>query len=146
MTKTISGACLGLGLLCLAASAPAQNFIYVANEDSASVSAYRVSPLGVLTTVAGSPFTAGTFPTAVAVDPHLKCAFASNAGDNTGTAYAIDSSTGALTYLASPGTEPNPQALAVDPTGRFLSQASGYKVNRFNWLAKSSSISSESDG
>jgi superfamily I DNA/RNA helicase len=51
--------------------------------------------------------------------------------------YLPRAATGAIHRLSS-GTYKSPEY--------FIPQASGYKANRFNWLAKSNSISSESDG
>src|SRR5580698_9104200 len=56
-------------------------FAYVANYDSANVSAYTINAkTGKLTPVAGSPFGAGTEPEGVAVDPTGKFAYVANYG------------------------------------------------------------------
>ena len=44
-----------------------RRFAYVANVDNA-VSAYRIHEDGALTPVAGSPFSAGVFPSSVVAD------------------------------------------------------------------------------
>ena len=46
--------------------------------------------------IAGSPFPAGRSPNSVTVDPTGQFAYVANFGDNTVSAYTINSSTGAL--------------------------------------------------
>ncbi len=46
---------------------PSGRFVYVANNGSNDVSAYRIGTGGVFTEIAGSPFAAGDYPTSVAV-------------------------------------------------------------------------------
>jgi 6-phosphogluconolactonase (cycloisomerase 2 family)/environmental stress-induced protein Ves len=102
-------------------------FAYVANFGSNDVSAYTInSGTGVLTAVSGSPFTAGTNPTSVAVDPTGRFAYVANAGGNV-SAYTINAGTGALTAVSgSPFTAgTSPQSVAVDGTGRFAYVANG---------------------
>lgn len=97
-------------------------FVYVANNSN-DVSAFTINPTtGALTTVAGSPFAAGTGPTAIAVDPGGKFAYAVNGVDGTVSAYTINAGTGALTAVAgSPFTVgANPQSVTVDPSGHFV--------------------------
>jgi 6-phosphogluconolactonase (cycloisomerase 2 family) len=77
---------------------PTGNFIYVANIQSNSISAYAVKAVGgTLTRIAGSPFAAGTKPYALAVDPGGRFLYAANAASKTISAYAIDPVTGRLT-------------------------------------------------
>ena len=47
----------------------AVQFAYVANVFSSDISAYSIAANGALTTVAGSPFKAGAYPSGVAIDP-----------------------------------------------------------------------------
>ncbi len=52
------------------APGPPLYFVYVANDGDGTISAYSInSATGALTQVTGSPFTAGTNPRSVAVDP-----------------------------------------------------------------------------
>ena len=64
-------------------SGPLGRFVYVANLDSNTVSAYRIGPHGNLTPVAGSPFSSATkFKSLAFVDTHeqpAKCFRASSA-------------------------------------------------------------------
>ena len=63
------------------ASAPA--IAYVANQGSNDVSAYTFSSTtGVLTAVSGSPFSAGTTPSAVAVSSNGLFVYVANSGGN----------------------------------------------------------------
>ena len=72
-------------------------FVYVANSGSNDVSAYRVDVAsGTLTTVAGSPFAAGSMPDSIAVDPSGRFVYVSNQGDATVSAYTINRANGAL--------------------------------------------------
>jgi 6-phosphogluconolactonase len=96
-------------------------FVYVANEESHNVSAYRIGANGALTPVAGSPFPAGSRPRSVVVDPTGKFAYVANKfGDNV-SAYSI-AANGALTPVpGSPFAAGSffPVSLAVDPTAKF---------------------------
>jgi 6-phosphogluconolactonase len=129
---------------------PSGKFAYVANAGShnvsghgfvsGNVSAYTIDPsTGALTPIAGSPFTAGVFPTSVAVDPSGKFSYvANNFSNNNVSGYTIDPSTGALTPIAgSPFAAGSlPASVAVDPSGKFAYVAnegsdnvSGYTIN-----------------
>ena len=54
-------------------------------------------PAERLTPVAGSPFTAGSGPRGVVVDPSGKFVYAANEGSNNISAYSINATSGALT-------------------------------------------------
>ncbi len=88
-------------------------FAYVANRNSANVSAYTINATtGALAPVAGSPFAAGTNPVGVAVDPTGKFAYVGNYSSNNVSAYTINATTGALTPV--PGS---PFAAGNGPIG-----------------------------
>lgn len=103
----------------------ANQFAYVANEDSNNVSGYKINAAtGKLTPVAGSPFTTGTSgPTSVAVDPAGRFLYVTNqyAQDNDVAGFSIDRATGKLTAI--PGSPfkagSGPASIAIDPSGRF---------------------------
>jgi 6-phosphogluconolactonase (cycloisomerase 2 family) len=81
-----------------------EQFAYVANYSSNSISAYKIDPgsgaLTNLTTVA-----AGTNPYSVTVDPPGNFAYVANTGDKTISAYTIDPNAGTLTAVTgSPGS------------------------------------------
>jgi YVTN family beta-propeller protein len=92
----------------------------VGNEGSNNISAFAVNPAsGALTPVPGSPFAAGTDPRALALwgtEPQGTYLYVANAGSDTLSAYAVDTSTGALTPLASAtfATGKGPASIAVD--------------------------------
>ena len=87
---------------------PTGSFLYVANSGSGTVSAFTINPAnGVLTPVAGSPFTAsGTASNSVAtfvqVDPSAHFAYVSNGDAGTISVFAINFATGALTAVGNP--------------------------------------------
>lgn len=101
-------------------------FLYVTNAASNNVSAFTINATsGALTPVAGSPFATGTFPSGVAVDPSGRFLYVVNILSNNVSAYTINATTGALTPVAgSPfatggGLNAGPNALAIDPSGKF---------------------------
>jgi 6-phosphogluconolactonase len=121
-------------------------FAYVANADDNTVSAYTVNATsGSLTPAAGSPFATGDDPESVAVDPAGKFAYVSNYGENaldgSVSAYTIDAAGGALTPLSgSPfATGSEPEAVVVDPTGKFA-----YVANFQNWTISADTIDATS--
>jgi len=87
---------------------PTGSFLYVANSGSGTVSAFTInSSNGVLTPVAGSPFTAsGTASaatrTSVQVDPSAQFAYVTNGDAGTISVFSIDFATGALTTVGEP--------------------------------------------
>ena len=102
-------------------------FAYVVNNSSNDVSAYSIDgTTGVLTPVAGSPFSTDFFPFSVTVDPTGRFAYVVNGfAAGTVSAFAIDQSTGALTpVVGSPfpagwGPTSVTTSVTVDPTGQF---------------------------
>lgn len=85
---------------------PPSKFLYVANANANTVSAYTINgATGVLTAVSGSPYSVG--PDAygslsVATDPAGKFLYATSELSNNVAAFAIDGTTGQLTSLGSP--------------------------------------------
>src|SRR5580698_11069955 len=111
---------------------PAGKFLFVANEGSSSISVFSISGT-TLTAVPGSPFTTipvglsypnGTLPTAVAVSNSGNYLYVANQLANFISAFAINSTSGALTPLGVPyyseplGTAPS--GLGIQPNGGFL--------------------------
>jgi YVTN family beta-propeller protein len=107
-----------------------KKYLFVGNEGSNDLSAFAVnSANGALTAVPGSPFAAGTDPKALALlstplgtYPLGTYLYVANAGSDTISAFAVDTSTGALTPLspATFATGKGPSSIAVDSTGRFI--------------------------
>ena len=76
---------------------------------------------GSLTPIAGSPFAAGEYPYALAVDPKSHLAYVANAGSGDVYTFSIDSLSGALTQIGTPvaaGTRPI--SVAISPNGQFV--------------------------
>ncbi len=83
------------------------------------------SASGALTAVPGSPFPAGTDPKALALlgtAPWGAYLYVANAGSDTVSAYAVDTSSGALTPLspATFATGKGPSSIAVDPSLGYI--------------------------
>jgi 6-phosphogluconolactonase len=111
---------------------PAGKFLFVANQGSSNVSVFSINGT-TLTPVPGSPFTTvpvglsypdGTLPTAVAVSNSGNFLYVANRLANFVSAFAINSTTGALTPLGIPYySEPlgtSPSGLGIQPNGGFL--------------------------
>lgn len=109
---------------------PAGKFLYVGLGGTVNanhfVAAFSIdSPTGVLTTVLGSPFSAGNGSFNVAVDQSGKYLYTANSFDNNISAYTIDPTTGALASVsgspfATGAVGGFPFALAMDTSGMFL--------------------------
>jgi 6-phosphogluconolactonase len=111
---------------------PAGKFLFVANQGSSSVSVFAINGTG-LAAVPGSPFTTvpiglsfpnGTLPTAVAVSNSGNFLYVANQLASFISAFAINSTSGALTPLGVPYySEPSqsaPSGLGIQPNGGFL--------------------------
>jgi 6-phosphogluconolactonase (cycloisomerase 2 family) len=103
---------------------PSGKFAYVANEGDNTISAYTInSSTGALTAAIGSPVSTGTLPISivtVSVGLLGEFVYVANVGDNTISAYTINSSTGALTAIGSPvSTGTSPVSITVDHSGQF---------------------------
>ena len=62
----------------------------------------------------GAPVAAGTLPISLAIDPAGQFAYAAN--DNSGdiSAYAVDSTTGALSFIGNFAAGNKPRSIAID--------------------------------
>jgi 6-phosphogluconolactonase len=99
------------------------SFMFVANMNSNTISGFAVnSKTGDLTSLAGSPFTAGSGPEFMAADASGKFLFVANSGSGNVSAFQITSQTGTLTPV--PGSPfpsgTRPEGIAVDPQDRFV--------------------------
>jgi len=98
-------------------------FAYVVNSGSNNVSVFRVdSATGVLSQVSGSPFSAGSFPESIAIDPSGRFAYVANVDSNDIYAYSINIKTGGLTQIAGspfPGGGGS-KSVAISPAGSFV--------------------------
>jgi 6-phosphogluconolactonase (cycloisomerase 2 family) len=115
---TIAGANITVSVVC------PWHVAYVANETAGTVSASYIDPVtGALQSLMGSPFSAGSYPTVVAVTPDGRFALVTNQVDaGSVSVFTIAPATGALTPIAgSPiSAGADPISLAIDPTGRFV--------------------------
>ena len=111
---------------------PTGKFVYVGNYVDnqtafGSISAYSIGAKGALTPVPGSPFKGALNPASVTVDPTGRFFYAENffQGPSDISAYSIGAD-GALTpvpgspFTVGGGASFGPQAVAVDPTGKFV--------------------------
>ncbi|MDN5865540.1 MAG: lactonase family protein, partial [Gammaproteobacteria bacterium] len=109
---------------------PTGRYVYVANRNAGSVSAYTIGVNGALTELSFSPFDAGASPAAITVDPSGRYVYVANSGGNNVSMYLIGSGgvlgliSGYACGMGLPSnctlTGTSPQALTVDPTGSYL--------------------------
>ncbi len=117
---------------------PTGRFLYTANAgdsvNPADLSAFTVSATtGTLSQIDcgggvgcnGKNFKAGVYPNALTIDPSGRYLYVANANDNTVSAYAINTTTGALTEVTGSPYRVNARSygvlsVATDPSGRFL--------------------------
>ena len=110
---------------------PGGKFLFVANQGSSNISVFTINGTG-LTKVPGSPFTTipvglsypnGTLPAAVVVSKSGNFLYVANQLANFVSAFAINTTSGALTPLPVPfyaDGQVAPSGLAVTPNGGFL--------------------------
>ena len=110
---------------CISCSSTANHFVYATIPAANQVIAYREDPnSGVLTQIAGSPYTVGDGANSVVLHPSGKFLYVSNAGQNENDISLFDIQTnGALTEVfprisVAPYTLPG--FLAMDPAGKYL--------------------------
>jgi len=111
------------------AVAPQGNFVY-ATTGTSGVAAYSSNATGALSPVSGSPFPVATTlqVSGLIVDPKSRFLYASDLPSNGATAGVIGftiGTGGALTSIpggpfSSPGLGGPPEAITIDPTGKFL--------------------------
>jgi 6-phosphogluconolactonase len=118
---------------------PSNQFAYAIGIDGRGLYGYKINATtGVLTAMAGSPFTKGVLaPDSISVDPTVRFVFVANeccfspSSPRPGiTVFTINPFTGALTTVTgSPFSIPTgaspPSAVTPDPTGRFIYVANG---------------------
>jgi 6-phosphogluconolactonase (cycloisomerase 2 family) len=126
---------------------PMGKFVYVANTGNSangstglgSVTAYKVDPaMGTLTEVVGSPFVTGSNPSSLTIDPSGKFIYVTNrifyslytppSVDYVST-YAIDRTTGALSFVNSVPTKYGASSVTVEPLDRFAYVANALSAN-----------------
>ena len=102
------------------------------------IAGFQVDSSGVLTAAPGSPYPAGTQPSAIASDPTSRFLYVTDSKQNQLTGYTI-ASTGLLSTFASGpvNTDVFPDAIVVDPQGKFIyvanytaNDVSAYAINQ----------------
>ena len=94
---------------------PAGRYLYAANVTAKNeIAVYSITPSSGVLAAAGAPIAAGTLPISFAIDPAGQFAYAAN--DNSGdvSAYAVDSTTGALSFIGNFAAGNEPRSIAVD--------------------------------
>jgi 6-phosphogluconolactonase len=118
------------------------------NAATGAVEAYNIgitsgASTGVLTPASGSPFCAGTTPSAITSHPYSTFVYVTDSTQNQITTFGVDTSAasptfGALVPRSTPpvATGTQPDGVVVDPTGKYVYVAnrggqsvSGYAVN-----------------
>ncbi len=97
------------------------SYVYVTDSSTAKVYGFSVAAsTGVLTSLSGSPYTAGNGPSSIAVDSTYAYAYVANATDGNVYAYSIGSN-GALTWIGTYAAGIDPVAIGIDPsTNHFV--------------------------
>ena len=91
---------------------------------------YSGGTIGSVSTVAGSPFTAGSYPNAIISDTADRYVYVTDELQNQLLAYTVSKTTGALTPIAGDfATGNNPDALTIDPSGNSYIYVANYADN-----------------
>jgi 6-phosphogluconolactonase len=97
------------------AQGPTASFAFIANSGSGNVSAFAVGSNGVLSSVPGSPFSAGLGAEFMALDSVHKFLYVSNQNSDNLSGFSVNTSTGSLTPV--PGspftTDASPHGVVV---------------------------------
>jgi 6-phosphogluconolactonase len=104
------------------ASDPNSKFLFVA-EFNTGLRVLSIGTNGALSEISGSPYTAGTGPTGVIVDPTGSYVYVANKGSNNISAYTLNASSGVLTTISgSPFSSGGqlPIAFANDNSKKYL--------------------------
>jgi 6-phosphogluconolactonase len=117
---------------------PSGSFLYVANSNDNTVSAFAIGSSGLLTPLSTPTFATGTGPMEIAVTPNGSFLYVTNFNSNTVSAFAI-SSNGLLTPLSTPAFAAGsaPYGIAVTPNGSLL-----YVTNNYNSTVSAYTIGS----
>jgi 6-phosphogluconolactonase (cycloisomerase 2 family) len=101
------------------AADPQHKFLYTANLNSFSISAFAIDPAaGTLSALSGSPFSA-QFPWALAVDPSSRFLYVAS-GPGSSLTYSLDAA-GIPTYVAqTPPADGGTIGIAIAPSDKFV--------------------------
>ena len=109
-------------------------FLYAAIPGSNAIVAFREDPnAGVLTQLAGSPFTAGLGVESLVLHPSKKYMYAANSGQNNVSLFTL-STTGAITEGTRTNTGTAPTVMVMDSAGTFLyvGNSGSYDISVFS--------------
>ncbi len=101
------------------------NVVYVINEFGSTVTAYQLDPEGRLAAFQSlstlpPQFTGHNSAADIHLTPDNRFLYASNRGDESIAAFAVDSVSGSLTSVGIYATEKTPRAFDIDPDGNYL--------------------------
>ncbi len=90
-------------------------YLFVANQATSFVTGYSVGSDGALALLTSSPFAVGSNPTVIAADPDGNYLFVGNQKTPVVQSFNLNTSTGALTSVASYPLPGNPTSFAITP-------------------------------
>jgi 6-phosphogluconolactonase (cycloisomerase 2 family) len=101
---------------------PAGNYLYAANVGSNNISVFSIdSSSGMLAAVTGSPFNTGLAPLNMTLSPTGNFLYIGASGQRFGFIEGFSVAAGVLTGIGVTNSDgPNPDALAIDPSGTHL--------------------------
>ncbi len=100
---------------------PTGQFIYITDEATNQLIAYRQSSTGMPTALNSSPFTTGQFPLGLTVDPRGEYVYVANFGSSTVSTFTIDQATGSLSGGTGAGVATGPTCVTIEPgLGKYL--------------------------
>ncbi|HYM79507.1 MAG TPA: beta-propeller fold lactonase family protein [Candidatus Dormibacteraeota bacterium] len=90
-------------------------YMYVANQSSTNLGAYSIGSDGTLTLLTGSPYGTGAGPSVLATDSSGKYLFVGNQAGSAVQSFSLDTSSGALTLVASYSVGAAPSSIVITP-------------------------------
>ena len=90
-------------------------YLYVANQGSSNVAAYGIGSDGALTLLSISPFATGAQPSFMGADSSGKYLFVGNQSSSVIQSFSLNTSTGALTSIASYSVPATPTSIVITP-------------------------------
>lgn len=112
---------VGLGPISVGVD-PSGHFLYVLNQGAGSVSVFSIDGRGLLTAVAGSPFSVAANPQYMLVSPASEIVYVVSGSPSTISVFGIATSGGLVAAPASFAGPANANitSIAVDPKGQFM--------------------------
>lgn len=93
---------------------PTNNFLYIVNQGSNTVSAFRINPTtGALSALNPATVTTGTRPVALSIHPNGKFLFVSNNGSSNISAFSLDPTSGKLAAIQTITSSAQPSGVAA---------------------------------